>query len=120
MKNFSVLANTQYGDYKGFISIDSLENKDPFQNLASDKGIDLKKEFLLSVKINLHNLTVVFYTTQDFNDIKDLQDAVKLNNEVKIKEHIKELKDIEEFLKYTKQISISFSPFDNILDLECK
>jgi len=112
MENFS--ASTQYSDLKGGVSIDEGDLKG-LHDFASDNGVDTEQYFpvgvdfyigenglvsssIITVDVVANNIPGDYYNIQDF--IEQNKPAVVVKFDIN--------KDINEFFKYTKRVSIVF------------
>jgi hypothetical protein len=112
MENFS--AAVQYEDLKGGISIDEGDLKG-LRDFASDNGINTKQYFPVGMDFyigenGLASTTIIAVDVVANNipgDYDNIKDFIEHNNPISVvKFDIN--KDINEFFKYTKRVSIVF------------
>ena len=104
----NLIATTHYGDYKGTVSLDKDDLKDPFLALAKDNGVDLKGSYLVAIEFNKTKAfqEIVFITTDIGLTYDEIATYLKSNENLPCK-YTRISMDINNFLKYTKQFSFT-------------
>lgn len=116
MENFK--AGVQYGDLKGGIAIDEAD-LNGFRDFAKENGIDTKRFFPVGMSFYLgeHGFVSTTLITIDTvgnhipGDYENIKDFIDRNDPVPVVKFDID-KDINEFFKYTKRVSIAFERRD--------
>lgn len=118
MSETKIMATTHYGDFKGTVSVDKDDLKNPFSDLAKDNGIDLEKSFLLSVAFKSHKGTrdqyVIFDTTDVALNYDDVKRYLEEHGSIPVERFSIDM-SIDKLLEYTKNFSFIYTFNDDLI-----
>lgn len=120
MGNSRISAGTQYGDYKGNVSVDRKDGKDPLIDFARDNGVDIEKYFLLSATYynENYNSHVTIIATTIASDYAGVAEYIKSNKEpMPVKQFTIDI-SLEDYLKYMKRFSFMITFQDALIGQE--